>query len=305
MYWQQQVPGAPGAPAGTTTGGAGAAPYQAPAGLDVGGIRVNGLPPTVPTQFDQWLQGYQPYINAMNATGADRTTQIAQGAKGISDALGMWGGDLSAFQNALTSTLGASALGAAGQGFLNALDWNAIQNAATNANQGGVSVLAQLQKAQADRQASLESDLASRGILGDISQPKAVTGGQVYAGTTANETQRAQEQYSEQQRIMQYLTGLSSAFAQSENQRAATINQAATDAQQYYLDPNNQIPGAANMSGPVGAGDPTAPPPTSAPPVVSPTSPNPAARQEAYRRRRAAAQAAAARARAAAQRRAG
>lgn len=296
-YWRQQAK----PPAATTPGGQGTAPagpYQAPDGINPVGLSVNGLPPVVPTQYDQWLQSYQPYINVKNATDANRTTQIGQSAKAISDALAMWGGDLSSFQNALNSTLGASALGAAGQQFLNAFDWNAIQNAATNASQGGVSVLAQLQKAQADRQNALENDAVSRGIY---------RSGETMDSTQRNETQRAQDQYSEQRRLMDYLTGLSSAFAQAENQRGADINAAATGAYDYYRDPANQIPGAYGMQGAVGQGDPTAPPPapTATGTPADETSPNPAVRREAIRRKRAQAQAAAARARAQAQRRAG
>lgn len=297
VYWQQQArkkkPPAPGSTAPSDPSGP--TSYADPTATP-GGISVNGVAPVVPGMYDVWLQSYQPYQNALNATTADRATQIAQGAKGIADALAMWGGDLSSFQNALTGSLSGLQNGSQ---FLNALDWNAIQNAASQANDGGVSILAQLQKAQADRQGALESDLANRGIFWS---------GQNTAGTTANETQRAQDQYTQQRQLMDYLTGITSGYQQAENQRAANINTAATGAYDYYNDPNNQIPGAAGMQGAVGAGDPTAPPPPAAPVAPPPGSPAAnalARRQEAYRRKRAAAQAAAARARAAAQRRAG
>lgn len=274
------APGAPGSasdgfPDPTTT-------------LDPGGIRVGGVAPTTPTTFDQWLQGYQPYINAQNATTANRTTQIAQSGKSISDALGMWGGDVSTFQDALKKALSGVN---AGQQFLDAIDWNAVTQAAGNANAGGVSVLSKLQQAQDDRQRGLENDLAARGIF---------RSGERGFGTEQNEEQRGREQFDESQRLNQYLTGLSMAFAQAENQRAADVAGASQQAFDYYQ--ANPVPGMAGMQGAVGAGDPTAPPPPAAATTVpTAASPNPAGRREAYRRRRAAAQAAAARARAQAQ----
>lgn len=301
VYWQQQArkrklpPVPPPGGQGSYSDPSDPASYANPTATP-GGISVGGVPPIVPTQFDQWLQSYQPYRDAIDAAQADRATQIARGSKGIADALGMWGGDLTAFKDALTKQLGGD--GMANQMFLQSLmglngsGWDAIQNASTNATSGGVSVLAQLQKAQNDRQFALENDAVSRGIF---------RSGETMDSTQRNETQRAQEQYGEQQKLIQYLTGLTSAFAESEAQRAGAIRQAATGAEDYYRDENNQIPGVAGMSGAVGAGDPTAPPPDVSTPAVSPKSPSKAARREAYRRRRAAAQAAAARARAAAQ----
>lgn len=304
VYWRQQAqkkkrPTVPGGQGTYTSDPSDPASYANPTAT-AGGISVGGVPPTVPTQFDQWLTSYQPYRDAIDAAQADRATQIARGSRGIADALGMWGGDLTAFKDALTKQLGGD--GMANQLFLQSLmglngsGWDAIQNASTNATSGGVSVLAQLQRAQQNRQFALENDANARGIF---------RSGETMDSTQRNEAQRAQEQYGEQQKLMQYLTGLTSALAESEAQRAAAIRQAATGAEDYYLDPNNQIQGVAGMSGAVGAGDPTAPPPPApSSPAVSPTSPSQAARREAYRRRRAAAQAAAARARAAAQGRA-
>lgn len=297
VYWRQQArkkkgPGGQGTPSSDPSD---PASYADPTATP-GGISVNGVAPVVPNQYDVWLQSYQPYQNVLNATTADRATQIAQGAGGIANALANWGGDLSSFQTALTSAL--SGLQNGGQ-FLNSLDWNAIKTAADQANQGGVSILSQLQKAQQDRQFALESNANSRGIY---------RSGETMDSTQRNETQRAQDQYSQQKQLMDYLTGITSAFQQAENQRSSGINTAATGAYDYYNDPNNQIPGAAGMQGAVGAGDQTAPPPPDepvAPPPGSPAANALARRQEAYRRKRAAAQAAAARARAAAQRRAG
>ncbi|MEZ5101984.1 MAG: hypothetical protein R3C15_19720 [Thermoleophilia bacterium] len=253
----------------------------------------------VPTFYDEWLKGHQPFVDARDAIDAARRTQIGQSAAAIGQALGLWGGDTSEFMSALTRSLSGVN---AGQEFLDAInadangdgvaDWQA---AAQQANAGGVSTMALLEDAQRQRQGALESDLANRGIF---------FGGQNTAGTAANETQRARDQFSETQRLIEYLSGLSAGFAQSEVERGSAYRSAARDAEAYFRDPNNQIPGSADLSGPVGVGDPTGPPPTAWTPEALASSPDPAARREAVRRARARAQAAAARARAQAQQRA-
>lgn len=212
--------------------------------------------------YDSWLQNYQPYQGAVSGIAGQRTAEIGNMGAQIARALGLFGSqngvDIAGLLNQRLGGVGygdqiASAINADANGD-GIPDW---QGAAANADQGGVSTLAQLQKAQADRQASLESDLANRGIFWS---------GQNTAATNQNNTQRTQDEYSARQQLVDYLTGLSSAFAQNEAGRAAGINQAGTDAYTYYMQnpdmwtaPPATNPAAGGAAPPVtAAGAPTA-----------------------------------------------
>lgn len=223
QYWQQRAGAPRPAAAPAAPGGQGAAPAADPA--------APAAPAFNQSWYDSWLQNYQPYQGAVSGIAGQRTAEIGNMGAQIARALGLFGSqngvDVAGLLNQRLAGVGygdqiAGAINADANGD-GVPDW---QNAATAADQGGVSTMAQLQKAQADRQASLESDLANRGIFWS---------GQNTAATNQNNTQRTQDEYSARQQLVDYLTGLSSAFAQNEAGRAAGINQAGTDAYTYYM----------------------------------------------------------------------
>lgn len=249
QYWQQQAGAPRPAAAPAAPGGPGTAPAADPA--------APASPAFNQSWYDSWLQNYQPYQGAVSGIAGQRTAEIGNMGAQIARALGLFGSqngvDIAGLLNQRLGGVGygdqiANAINADANGD-GVPDW---QGAAANADQGGVSTLAQLQKAQADRQASLESDLASRGIFWS---------GQNTAATNQNNTQRTQDEYSARQQLVDYLTGLSSAFAQNEAGRAAGINQAGTDAYTYYMQNPDMwtAPPATNPAAPDGAAPPIAP----------------------------------------------
>lgn len=254
MYWQQQAkkqkpPAAPG--------GAGTAPADTTA---------TDPPAPVFNQswYDNWLNNNVGYQGVLSGIAGQRTADIGNTSAQIARALGLFGGNVSDLQTQLQGALGAT--GQYGQDFLNSIFADAngdgvpdVQSAAKAADQGGVSTLAQIGKAWQDRQASLESDLANRGIFWS---------GQNTAATNQNNVQRTQEDYAARQQLVDYLTGLTQAFASNEAQRGATQNQAATDAHATYMaDPSQWV---APPSDPAAA---PADPAAAAAPAPSPGSP--------------------------------
>lgn len=257
VYWQQQAKKQK-APAAPAPGGQGTAPPDTAA--------EPAAPVFNQSWYDNWLNNNQGYQGVLSSIAGQRTADIGNSSAQIARALGLFGGNVSDLQAQLQGALGAT--GQYGQDFLKSIFADAngdgipdVQAAAADADKGGVSTLAQLGKAWQDRQAELEAGLNSRGIY---------RSGETGFQSNANNEQRAQEDYTARQQLVDYLTGISQAFASNEAQRGAAQNQAATDAYNWYMDNPDQW--AAPPA------DPAAAPPAAEPAApAAPPAPNTAA----------------------------
>lgn len=253
----------------------------------------------MPTEYNAWLWRQPEYQRADASRDTSRASQLGSLSQAIAASLGLYGGasqtsrtgfggtgsttmttaNIDAIRDAVVGELNKTD---AGKALLGSLDWSQIQNMANQSTEGGVSTVAQLERANRDAQSQIQNSALSRGIIG--------------SGLAGHDTQQQNEAYTRaqfdaQNQLMQYLTGLSTAFAQGETER-----QSAFEASIGGIAPPEWA-GQAGMEGPVGAGAPTGPAPTpDAPPGSSGGGDGGGAARA--RQRRAAAAAAAARARA-------